>query len=63
MSPSESGPEEDQARSPWRAVVGLVLVVGLVFAVVFVMRELRHMSAVQDCVMAGRTNCAPVEGR
>ncbi|MBN8925733.1 MAG: hypothetical protein J0H19_03835 [Rhodospirillales bacterium] len=58
-----SSPEPDaadEARSPWRAVIGLLLIVGLVVGVVFVMRELRQTAAVQDCVMAGRTNCAPV---
>jgi hypothetical protein len=54
---------EDDNRggsSPWRAVVGLGIAVALIAAVLFVMQQLRHASAIQDCVASGRTNCAPV---
>jgi hypothetical protein len=53
--------DEDEApRSPLRAVVGLGLVVVLILGVLFVMQQLRHASAIQDCVASGRTNCAPI---
>ncbi len=42
------------------AVVGLALIVGLIVVVLFVMQQLRHASAIQDCVASGRTNCAPI---
>ncbi|HEY4172966.1 MAG TPA: hypothetical protein VGM42_08050 [Rhodopila sp.] len=52
--------EEEPKSSPWRAVVGLGLIVVLILGVLFVMRELQHASAIQDCVASGRTNCAPI---
>jgi len=55
-------PEDDEKRSPLRAVVGLGLIVVLVVVVLFVMQQLRQASALQDCVASGRTNCAPVGG-
>lgn len=52
--------DEDPRTSPWRAVVGLGLIVVLILAVLFVMQQLRHASAIQDCIASGRTNCAPI---
>jgi len=52
--------DDDAPRSPVRALVGLGLAVVLIVAVLFVMRQLRHASAIQDCVASGRTNCAPI---
>jgi hypothetical protein len=53
--------EEDELKSgPLRAVVGLALILGLIVVVLFVMQQLRHASAIQDCVASGRTNCAPI---
>ncbi|HEX4368557.1 MAG TPA: hypothetical protein VH023_17095 [Rhodopila sp.] len=52
--------EEDPKSSPWRAVVGLGLIVVLILGVLFVMHELQHAAAIQDCVASGRTNCAPI---
>jgi hypothetical protein len=53
--------EEDEPKNgPLRAVVGLALILGLVVIVLFVMQQLRHASAIQDCVASGRTNCAPI---
>jgi hypothetical protein len=52
--------EDEPKGGPLRAVVGLGLIVGLVVVVLFVMQQLRHASAIQDCVASGRTNCAPI---
>jgi hypothetical protein len=52
--------DDEQKRSPLRAVVGLGLIVVLILGVLFVMNELRHAAAIQDCVASGRTNCAPI---
>jgi hypothetical protein len=52
--------EEDPKASPWRAVVGLGLIVVLILGVLFVMHELQHAAAIQDCVASGRTNCVPI---
>ncbi len=52
--------EDEEKGSPLRAVVGLGLIVVLILGVLFVMQQLRHASAIQDCVSSGRTNCAPI---
>jgi hypothetical protein len=39
----------------------LVFVLALVAAGLFLAHELRGVSQLQDCVMAGRTNCAPID--
>jgi hypothetical protein len=53
-------PDEDQQGSPLRAVAGLGLILVLILGVLFVMQQLRHAAAVQDCVASGRTNCVPI---
>jgi hypothetical protein len=50
----------DPKGGPLRAVVGLGLIVVLIVGVLFVMEQLRHAAAIQDCVASGRTNCAPI---
>jgi hypothetical protein len=52
--------DNDEKSSPLRAVVGLGLIVVLILAVLFVMEQLRHSAAIQDCVASGRSNCAPI---
>jgi hypothetical protein len=55
--------DEAPRGGPLRAVVGLVLIVGLIVVVLFVVQQLRHAAAIQDCVASGRTNCAPISSR
>ena len=55
---SESGPPEP---SPRRALVGLLAIVALIVAVLFIMNRLNQAARIQDCVASGRTNCAPIE--
>jgi hypothetical protein len=43
------------------ALAGLVFVLALVVAGLLLARELRGVSALQDCVMSGRSNCAPID--
>jgi hypothetical protein len=60
------GPEDpdDQTDEPLpdrrRAALMLLLVLLLVVGGVVLVRVLRNMSAIQDCAMSGRTNCAPI---
>lgn len=54
MSDDENGP------SPRTAAMALVLIVAMVLGGLWLARELRSNAALQDCVMAGRTNCAPI---
>ncbi len=55
--------EDDQSGPPprYRALVGLLLLAGLVAAVLFVVHELQSAARLQDCVASGRTNCAPID--
>ena len=44
-----------------RAVIGLIVVLVLVVGGLLLVRVLQHMSRIQDCVLSGRSNCAPIE--
>ena len=55
-------PADPRPPDPRRtAVIGLIVIVLLVIAGLFLTHALRDMSRLQDCVMQGRTNCAPIE--
>jgi hypothetical protein len=57
---SEHGDDEaDQRRSA--ALIGLIIILALAIAGVVLVRELRERSRLEDCLMSGRTNCAPIE--
>jgi hypothetical protein len=57
---SEHGEDEaDQRRSA--ALIGLIIILALAVAGVVLVRELRERSRIEDCLMSGRTNCAPIE--
>jgi hypothetical protein len=57
---SEDGDNEsDQRRSA--ALIGLIIILALAIAGVWLVRELREKSQLEDCLMSGRTNCAPIE--
>ena len=59
-SSSEDGDREaDERRSA--ALIGLIIILALAIAGVLLVRELREKSRLEDCLMSGRTNCAPVE--
>ena len=51
--------EERHGPSPVTLLVAFVLVIGLGY---FLAVKMREMGRIQDCVMSGRTNCAPVSG-
>jgi hypothetical protein len=57
---SEDGDDEaGQRRSA--ALIGLIIILALAIAGVWLVRELREKSRLEDCLMAGRHNCAPIE--
>jgi hypothetical protein len=56
---SEDGEDADQRRSA--ALIGLIIILALAIAGVWLVRELREKSQLEDCLMSGRTNCAPIE--
>jgi hypothetical protein len=56
-------PPDDQGgeRSRSAAVVGLVVVLLLVVAALYLVHALQAESHIEDCLMSGRANCAPIE--
>lgn len=59
MSGRSDGGDEGDRRS--RALIGLIIILALGVLGIMLVRELRKESALEDCLMAGRTNCAPIE--
>jgi hypothetical protein len=49
------------AHSHRAAIVGLIVCVVLVLGGLLLVYKLKAMSDLQDCLMQGRTNCAPVD--
>jgi hypothetical protein len=49
----------DQRRSA--ALIGLIIILALAIAGVVLVRELREKARLEDCLMSGRHNCAPLE--
>jgi hypothetical protein len=60
MTDLESHRRQD-SHSQRAALIGLAICLLLVLGGLFLVYELKKMSDVQDCVMQGRTNCAPVD--
>jgi hypothetical protein len=56
-------PGDDRGRktNPDRALVALVFFVLLALVLWMVASRLMSASRMQDCILSGRTNCAPVE--
>jgi hypothetical protein len=56
-------PPDDQGGEQSRsgALIGLVVVLALVVAAVYLVHALQKESRLEDCLMSGRTNCAPLE--
>jgi hypothetical protein len=52
--------QDDEARRT-AALMGLIVILALAIAGVVLIRELRHKARLEDCLMAGRRNCAPIE--
>ena len=58
-SSGDGDQETDERRSA--ALIGLIIILALAIAGVLLVRELRERSRLEDCLMSGRTNCAPIE--
>lgn len=52
--------EEEEARRT-AALAGLALVLLLAIAGILLVRGLMQKAALEDCLMAGRHNCAPID--
>jgi hypothetical protein len=57
----ENGPEQDEDDRMTRSLAGLAIALALVVAGLFLLQQLRSLSALQDCLMQGRNNCLQVE--
>ncbi|HEY3908446.1 MAG TPA: hypothetical protein VGM07_00990 [Stellaceae bacterium] len=55
----ESDHETDERRTS--ALIGLIIVLALAIAGVLLIRDLGRESQIEDCLMSGRTNCAPID--
>jgi hypothetical protein len=53
--------DDDPGPNPRRALIGLIAIVAMIGAVLFIMHRLNQAARLQDCVASGRTNCAPIE--
>jgi hypothetical protein len=56
----QSDIEEGEARRT-NASIGLIVILLLAIAGVLLVRELREKGRIEDCLMAGRRNCVPIE--
>jgi hypothetical protein len=57
-------PHEDATQQDNRvtsSLAGLAVILGLVVICFFLVKVLQKQSALEDCLMSGRTNCAPIE--
>jgi hypothetical protein len=59
MSDRNSRQNQD-SYSPRAVLIGLLVCLALVLGGLFLVYALRDTSNLQDCVMQGRSNCAPV---
>lgn len=48
-------------RTQRAALIGLAISLALVLGGLFLFYELKKSSDLQDCVMQGRSNCAPID--
>jgi hypothetical protein len=59
---SEQPPQRDEnTYSPRAVLMALAVVLLLVAGAVYLVFALLDRSKIQDCVMQGRSNCAPVD--
>jgi hypothetical protein len=54
-------PRDADTYAPRAVLLGLLFCLLLVFGGLYLVKTLRDTSNLQDCVMQGRTNCAPVD--
>jgi hypothetical protein len=59
MAQHSAGDDEEAARRT-AALMGFIVILVLAIAGVLLVRELRVSTSIEDCLMAGRSNCAPI---
>jgi hypothetical protein len=60
--PEHKPQERKEPESRRGAVIGLLVTVALVILGLILVKVLGNAGRLQDCVMSGRTNCAPIDG-
>ncbi len=53
--------DKDDASRRTAALMGFIVILVLAIAGVILVRELDKKSSLEDCLMSGRRNCAPIE--
>ena len=51
---------DEPSNSNRGSIIALIVVVVLIAGGLWLMQHIREASRIQDCVMSGRTNCAPI---
>ncbi|MGA3157962.1 MAG: hypothetical protein ABSE43_10370 [Steroidobacteraceae bacterium] len=58
LMPPADPPPPDPQRS---GVIALLVIAALVLGGLFLVHVLRNAAQLQDCLLSGRTNCAPID--
>jgi hypothetical protein len=61
MSDKRDDDDDDGGGSGRGALIGLAVTAVLVIAAYFLVNALRNEGKMEDCLMAGRSNCAPLD--
>jgi hypothetical protein len=59
--PDKRESKNEQEGRVTSSLAGLAFVLVLVIVGLFLVRVLKKQSELEDCLMSGRTNCAPIE--
>jgi hypothetical protein len=52
---------DDEENRLTRSLAGLAAILFLAVIALFLIERLRTVSNLEDCLMSGRTNCAPID--
>ena len=52
---------DDEPDDDTPKLLGIIIILLLAIGSVLLINALRRESALEDCLMSGRTNCAPIE--
>ncbi len=55
--------DDDEPHSNTRNIIGLVVILAMLVGGWFIVQRLAQTSRVEDCLMSGRRNCAPVDAK
>jgi hypothetical protein len=58
---SDKRNDDDGGGSRRGALIGLVITAVLVIVAYFLVNSLRNEGKMEDCLMSGRSNCAPLD--